>query len=187
MTHARSNYEEEVRVPLLMIWDDRLPEGRRVRHPAQLADVLPTLTSLLGIEADAFELDGTDLLPYVRGAHEADPDRPIFLERPYYPAGRPAFAQKGHGYAVRTGRWKLFEAPDEDRVELYDLEADPGERRDRSAAEPEQVERLSAMLADWRRRQEARAGAPRDLTIPEDARDGLRALGYADDTEPPAR
>ena len=85
MTHARSNYEEEVRVPLLMIWDDRLPEGRRVRHPAQLADVLPTLTSLLGIEADAFELDGTDLLPYVRGAHEADPDRPIFLERPYYP------------------------------------------------------------------------------------------------------
>ncbi|MHC4794632.1 MAG: hypothetical protein ACYTDE_10095, partial [Planctomycetota bacterium] len=35
-------------------------------------------------------------------------------------------------------------------LELFDLEADPGERVDRSADQPEIRDRLASLLRDWR-------------------------------------
>jgi hypothetical protein len=51
--------------------------------------------------------------------------------------------------AVRAGRYKLLHRFNEDRVELYDLEADIGERNDLSEEQPELVSRLLSTLSEW--------------------------------------
>jgi arylsulfatase A-like enzyme len=54
-------------------------------------------------------------------------------------------------HAVRTERWKLIVYPgvEEDYVELYDLERDPGETRNRADAEPQIRDDLHAQLRQW--------------------------------------
>jgi arylsulfatase A len=52
--------------------------------------------------------------------------------------------------AVRDGKWKLVGHYDDERVELFDLNADISETRDLSAAEPARVAALPKRLRDWR-------------------------------------
>jgi arylsulfatase A-like enzyme len=51
---------------------------------------------------------------------------------------------------VRDGRWKLIEWFEDGGVELYDLDADPGETRDLVDERPEIAARMRAMLRGWR-------------------------------------
>ena len=175
--HGYNTYEEEVRIPLIMIWRGRIPEGHRSLQPAHLIDIVPTVVGALELQSDASEFDGVDLLPYLDGRTPPDPDRPIFVQRPHYPRGRPEVEEQGEGYAVRVGRWKLIEALEEDRRELYDLSEDTSEVHDLASAEPERVAALSALIAAWKREQETRT-VRRDLSVPDQATEGLRALGY---------
>ena len=52
--------------------------------------------------------------------------------------------------AIRDGRHKLITSFDDERVTeaLYDLEADPGERRNLARSEPELAERLRESLRE---------------------------------------
>ncbi len=183
--HNRYIYEEEVRVPLVFRWRGRLPAGLRVAQPAQLMDVVPTLLSLLGLPGDGLPLDGADLSPFLTArAEAADPSRAVFLQRPYFPEGRPWVDRKerGWGFGLRAGRWKYFEAPEENRRELYDLERDPRERDNLADREPGRARELAGRLARWRAEQ---GSAPPRVTapLPPDVRDGLEALGYLGETE----
>jgi uncharacterized sulfatase len=58
--------------------------------------------------------------------------------------------------ALRSGRWKLIQFHEDDRVELYDLSADPGERHDLAAREPARAGELRARLTAELRRVGAR-------------------------------
>ena len=177
--HARFTYEEELRVPLIFRWKGRLPAGRRVLQPAHLIDVVPTLAALLDMRIDGAVVQGIDLSPHLFGDAEPDRNRPIFLQRPYFPRGRPLVHpdEKGWGLGLRRGHWKYFEAKEENRRELYDVEHDPREKRNLASKRTEKADELSALLATWRERQTAMA-VQRNLSIPPDARAGLEALGY---------
>jgi len=177
--HDRYTYEEEVRVPLIMIWEGRFPAGERSEQPAHLIDILPTIVSALGLAADGPAFQGMNLLPYIEGRRPPEPERPIFVQRPFFPEGRPEYKERGPGFGVRLGRWKFFEAPEEGRRELYDLSVDPREKRNLSTRMPEKVEELSALIADWSRDNERRS-SKREVTVPPDALEGLRALGYVE-------
>ncbi|NQT87778.1 hypothetical protein HQ560_13500 [bacterium] len=54
------------------------------------------------------------------------------------------------GGAVRAGKYKLIEFYEDDRIELYDLLRDMGERADLAARMPEKAKELRAMLHAWR-------------------------------------
>ena len=60
--------------------------------------------------------------------------------------------QAGNGdLAIRQGRWKLIVSQQErNRVQLYDLEADPGEKQDLAADNPSVVATLSALLEKYK-------------------------------------
>jgi len=176
-SHDRSTYEEEVRVPLVFSWPGSLPEGRRVEAPVHLVDVAVTVASAIGLSFDGAEIQGRDLMPILRGESSGQLDRALYLSRPYWPEGREKYAERGRGLGVRSGHWKYFEAPEEERRELYDLRRDPGEQQNLVEQHPDVAERLSKLVADWAART-WRVDDSLASDVSQETELGMRALGY---------
>ncbi|MGH7149073.1 MAG: sulfatase-like hydrolase/transferase, partial [Planctomycetota bacterium] len=167
-THGLTLYEPAVRIPLLLAWPGRIGAGLRPRGRASLVDLFPTICEALGFEVPP-GVEGASLLGAVRGS--ANEDRSVYLET--------LVPRLHYGWAPllgwRAGRWKHVAAP---RPELYDLEADPAEARDRAGELPDVAGRLASAL-----RRAAAASAEgaleakeRPLT-PEEA-ERFAAIGY---------
>jgi len=93
----------------------------------------------------------------------------------------PLTAWPGHTRrAVRLGDYKLVVGSH--RQELYNLAADPGERQDRAALEPEIVARLTGNL----QKLEAQVVRPSRVAADPETLRMLREGGYLDD-EPPTK
>jgi uncharacterized sulfatase len=135
-----------------------------------LVDVVPTLVELCGLPAPRHELAGNSLAPALL-AGERIGDRRLFSSSRYGERHRELHL------ALRQGWWKLVLAGE--RVELYDLELDPGERRDVAELEPEVAERMVEALRRWHREVEP-IGDPRRAADAGDgeAREELKKLGY---------
>ncbi len=152
LRHGVDLYDETLHVPLL-IAGPGVGAGR-VAEQVQGIDLFPTVAALLGFPAPP-----------------AAPGRNVLVER----AARPAYSELGELAAVRTLRWKLIAAPGS-AAELYDLDADAGEHRNRFGT-AEAGETLTQLLASWRATAPAPpAGTDRDPQIVEK----LRALGYVE-------
>ena len=112
-----SFYEGEVRVPAILRAPGHLPAGAETDAVAEAVDLVPTVFALLGAEP----------LPSFRGV-----DLGLVLTGESPTARSEAFGQldlpKTTGYSICDGRYKLAEYVG-DRGELYDLDTDPGERR----------------------------------------------------------
>lgn len=173
MYHGLTLYEEAVRVPFVMRWPRRLSRSR-VEAPVELSDLAATIQDLVSLEPP--RLPGRSLAPLTRDSRAASWG-PVFLERREYASARDVqgFAVKGSKRAVRQGTWKYVEAREEGTRELYDLAADPHERRNLITERPDKAEELAALLQAWLARTPV---AERRPTLPDDAAERLRALGY---------
>lgn len=130
--HGNSVYESVLRVPLII----RAPGVRssgagRVGEVVRVVDVMPTVLDLLGLPMPA--MDGVSLVDRLAGAR-----RPVDLVA-YAESLYPQRFGWSPLFALRAGRYKLIDAP---RPELYDLERDPFEERNRHGEHP----RLAALL-----------------------------------------
>ncbi len=157
--HCRSLYEAEVRVPWLMQVPG-LDGPVEVAGPTANLDVTPTLLDLLGIDPAPYAFEGRSLRPAIESGQ---------------PVEGPVFAVWGGLRSATDGRHKLIVNVDHDLVELYDLEADPGETTDLAAKDPGTVRRLARDISGWMRKVEGtRATDPEGETLEEQ----LEALGY---------
>jgi choline-sulfatase len=173
-THGTFLYDATVRVPLLVKLPDRREPGDRnqgtsdavgiVDTPVETADLSPTIAALAGASIGA--VDGQNLLPLIQGAR-GDPDRATYAET-YYQNVLLGWSPLR---AVRTRRWKFVEAP---RPELYDLERDPGELKNRLADHAALAESLKRTLPA--QPDSTPAGRANQPTI--ESAERLRALGY---------
>ena len=187
-SHGGHLYEESVRVPLL-IRGPGIPAGQRVATPVAMADLMPTLLELFDLPAPA-DREARSLLPLARGA-----DPSAFAGRPIYSEGLVKYQAGSEGvrrfdppiHAVSVGQRKLVRDREqgEVRYELYDLAADPLERRNLFGEERANASDLKALLERYPAEQEARrrrlAGeAPAEEAPPIDPERErkLRALGY---------
>jgi arylsulfatase A len=98
-----SNFEGGLRVPGIFYWPGTIAKGRVEREPAGLADLLPTVCGLLGIDKpDDVHLDGSDLSPLLTGrAHEFTRRQPLFW---LLPAAGPAVAIRDGNYSLVASR-----------------------------------------------------------------------------------
>ena len=139
-----SFYEGSVGVPLIISLPRGAQAGLRVAAPVSLIDLAPTLGQIGGAP-DLPDADGRSLVPQLGGGR-GDADRAVFSELFTDSAWHDQGPSGGPGRMLRKGSWKCIyyhrEAP-----ELYDLEADPGERRDR-AQDPACRSILDAMLGE---------------------------------------
>jgi len=177
LLHGVNVYEELVRVPLLVRWPRRIPARRVSGAPVEQVDIVPTVLDLVGLVPVAEGLPGRNLAAALRDVTPFDRERPVFLTRRLYePRDFGHFPAKGMKFAVRLGRWKYIVGQEEKTRELFDLEADPGELRNRVVDEPERATALADLLARW----QVTVGPP--VSTPalgdEDTARRLRALGY---------
>lgn len=152
-----TTWEGGVRVPMLALWPGRIPAGSTCPEPAMTIDLLPTITRVTKGKLPKLAPDGKDIWPLLAG----EPGAKSPHEAYYFYWGR-------HLQGVRSGKWKLYfphsyrtlaggpggrdgkPAPYREAkagLELYDLEADLGERTNVADRHPEVVRRLQ-MLAD---------------------------------------
>lgn len=178
LLHGAQIYEEQVRVPLVLRWPDRLPAGSVIEGSVSLIDLAPTLLELAGVEhAEDEPMNGQSLVPVLEGREPVDPTEPIFLFRQHYERGFDSGVPvAGEQYGVRLGDWKLILGPEEGTRQLFDVARDPRERRDLAAEQPERAAELEERIAAWRA-QHTRVEAAPDAISQEDL-ERLRALGY---------
>jgi choline-sulfatase len=165
-THGMFLYDATVRVPLLVKLPD-VAASRDVTVPVETSDLAPTIAALAGAQLSA--VDGRSLLTLLapREAAAGDPDRPAYAES-YYQNVLLGWSPLR---AARTGRWKFIEAP---RPELYDLESDPGELRNRIDDRAALASGLQRALPSLR----ADASPSRAATAAGESAERLRSLGY---------
>ena len=167
--HGRTLYQELVRVPLIF-WGHGVPRGRRVDAPVSLVDVLPTVRSLLGI-ASPLRVEGVDLSRHWSRWGRRREERPLFFEADEWIGNRDNNLRR----AIQRGSHKLHYDAHADRVELYDLESDPGEHADLAGRDGERTAALRAELGSFM--ESERAAERRGDLSPEEA-EQLRELGY---------
>lgn len=136
--------EGGVRVPLITWCPPRIPKGVECNVPVTSPDLYSTILEAAGITPPAEELDGRSLLPALEGTGAFDRG-PIFWHYPHYSnqGGTP-------GSSVRDGDFKLIEFFEDDRLELYNLEQDPGESSNLAQTEPALAKNLHSKLVAWR-------------------------------------
>lgn len=162
-THGLFVYDATLKVPWIMAGPG-IGAGRVSPTVARGIDLLPTLLDYAGVTPRA-DAEGRSLRPAAEGREMSD--APAYAES-LYPEREFGWAPL---HAWRTSRYKLIEAP---RPELYDLQADAGERTNRAPDEPARVDELRRVLQTAVSRPAPAAAAEVD---PETA-ERLRALGY---------
>ncbi len=164
--HGIFLYEETVRVPLI-IWNQKIfPRPAVIKERVRLSDLAPTLAELLRLEEAAGQMDGKSLVGMLRGQDRKD--REVLLET-FYPRENFGWSEL---VGIVSGRWKLIQSP---RPELFDLVADPQERKNlfsfnQSVAE-DLKQRLEKILLALPSSQATSSTRSEDL-------ERLRSLGY---------
>jgi arylsulfatase A len=158
-------WEGGIRVPTLVRWPGRVAAGSASDRVAGFVDLLPTVCELAGVAVPADRtLDGTSLVRMLTEGVEPVRTTPLFWYH-YKAWGGPRAAIRDGRFklvsywdgpevlhtdssTMRPGDQTLIRSATLVRFELYDLEADPEERRDVSSLYPAEAERLRARLVE---------------------------------------
>ena len=146
--YKKTPYEGGTKVPAFFRWKGVLKEGAVCEALTAHIDILPTLIEIAGGEVPE-GIDGKSLLPLLE-----DPDAQWANRNLFFHIGRWG-NNKAHqskydkmpgkaGFAVRNALYRLV-----NHEELYDLIADPGEKKDISAQKPEVVQALQTAYDTW--------------------------------------
>jgi arylsulfatase A-like enzyme len=181
-------YEELVHVPLIIYAGAALEhQGWKGRFatPVPLIDLAPTIAELLGVTPDTDKWMGRSLvaaLDPARRASAAATEQPMFSEYTREHGTQVYQAISWHG-------WKyIFHSqpnPAKTWEELYDLSADPHEKRNLFASQvapaPENLQHLEEQLEQMHRRNAAMlevVGRSATTPMSEEQANTLNALGY---------
>jgi arylsulfatase A-like enzyme len=180
--HGAHLDQPALRVPLVIRGLGVPP--RRVRSLVRLHDVMPTVLARVGIDPSPLGLDGVDLARVI-----ADPELDLDA---YAETGFPILDEevragllldrtiRSRKRALVSGGWKLVYVPRAHGIEyeLYDLENDPGERRNLiGERDPGELRRK---LDAWVAADLARSAEQGHLDMSKEERERLRSLGYLD-------
>jgi arylsulfatase A-like enzyme len=139
-------YEGGVRVPAFATWEGHIRPGTVVNSPLHMVDWYPTLLGLAGASpAQTLPIDGRDAWPTITQGAGSPHDAILINAAPNWGA-------------IRMGDWKLVlngsrtsveteaqtQTPARETVELFNLAADPYEKKNVAPENPDKVKELRA-------------------------------------------
>ena len=127
-------WEGGIRVPAFVRWPGKIEAGRTSNQVLSTLDWTATMLAAAG--ASTTGLDGMDLLPHLRG-NAAASERTVFWRSTRW----------GVQHAVRQGDWKYLQIAGSEH--LFDLGRDPSEKEDLAASQPEILQKLRGVYAEW--------------------------------------
>jgi arylsulfatase A-like enzyme len=147
----RQTWEGGIRVPFIIRWKGRVPEGKIDPRPIIQLDVLPTALAAASIPlGNESKIDGVNLLPFITGRNQGMPHEALYW-------------RLGGMMAIRKGDWKLVktqEGPlppdpstlsDLSAAELYNLATDIRETRNLAHIDPLKARELADQWHRWNR------------------------------------
>ena len=128
-----STFEGGMREPTVIRWPGKIPAGQDNDELMTAMDLLPTFAKLAGAEIPSDRtIDGKDVWPVLAGEAKTP------HEKFFYHGGN-------NLRAVRSGKWKLHWNKGKP-TQLFNLEADIGEKTNLLKSEPEVAEQLLGYL-----------------------------------------
>lgn len=172
--HGHSMYQELLHVPLILRYPAAIPQGRRISKRVCMLDLLPTLLELAGLNdmVTGTTFAGQSFLSAFNGKPETSAQRTCISERTFY-----GLDEK----AVQNNNLKLILRMRDLSMELYDLQADPGEQDNLSARRSKDTQEMRALLDDWMQGMPPEPGSHATESqddLSEEAIQQLRSLGY---------
>jgi len=151
-----SLFEGGIRLPAILSWPGRLPEGAVRGQAAHACDWLPTVAELAGVKLLRADIDGRSLVPVLKSADAPSPHEALI----WHVSGG-----QNPQWAVREGDWKLIgnawdsaaadKKPQRFPLFLSNLAEDIGEKKNLAAERPDVVERLRKLHDEWARQCES--------------------------------
>lgn len=149
-----SLYEGGIRIPLLIRWPGHTKAG--ICHtPVTTMDLFQTILDATGGIAPS-GMDGISLRPALKNTAAGLNRSDLFFHYPHYYHAPPTTPVS----AVLSNKWKLIQFFEEDRFELFNLEEDPGEKKDLARSDPQKTTEMIAKLKEWQKSVGAQLPAP---------------------------
>ena len=135
-----SEYDGGHRVPFIIRWPNgKLESGKSLSDLTAHVDVLPTLTSLAGINFTSDKvMDGTNIGSYLLGESKIK-DRYLVTD-----TQRISWPVKGKQSSVMGGSWRLVNGN-----ELYNVSDDPGQTNNIADKYLDRVDKMNAFYNSW--------------------------------------
>lgn len=142
-----SLFEGGIRVPSIVSWPGKIPEGEVRSQMATGCDWFPTLAELSGAKLPkGHKLDGKSLVEVISDDATPSPHKSFYW-------------QLGKQSVVREGNWKLLHSPNDNnrpegrepsgKVFLANLTEDPGESKNLAKKHPDVVNRLTELKQSY--------------------------------------
>lgn len=133
-------YEGGIRVPTAIRYPGKIQAGTSTNIPLISDDFYPTLLQMAGLPLENQQhLDGLSFIDVVYGGSEKYVHKALYWHYPH----------KRKEGAVRWKNYKLIYEYSTGKVELYNLDSDIGERKNRAIEQPKIANKLKKMLAKW--------------------------------------
>jgi arylsulfatase len=151
-----TTFEGGQRVPCIMQWKGKIPQGKICNSLASTIDIFPTVAAIIQQPLPRKKIDGVSLLPILNGDAQAAPRKEFYyyyrrnsleavrlddwkLVLPHFGRTYHQYPAANDGYAGKVD--ESFPIP----LALYDLRRDPGERYDVQSEYPEIVAMLQKL------------------------------------------
>ena len=147
--HKFSLFEGGIKVPGIIHWPEKLPAGKTVDAPFASMDIFPTFLNAASGKLDDYEIDGTDIIPY--------------LQNDKLECQRDLYWEMQDQTAVRRGDWKLVingQTVEEEScgnpLHLTNIVNDFSEKINLANDNPELCAELKESAEKWRKKIEKR-------------------------------
>ena len=133
-----THFEGGVHVPFIVSFPNKIPRGTTYNGRVSNLDILSTVASVAGVDMNRddlkeIEFDGANILPYLIGENEGEPQRVLFNKSGNY------------SFIIKEG-WKLQVDLVQNKKWLYNLNEDPTEQENLIKSDLEKLNELEKIL-----------------------------------------
>ncbi|MDA9258098.1 sulfatase-like hydrolase/transferase [Flavobacteriaceae bacterium] len=135
-----THFEGGVHIPYIVSYPNKIPKGKIYDGRVSNLDIFSTVASVAGVDLNRndfreIKFDGVNILPYLSGANEGEPERILFNKSGDY------------SFLIKDG-WKLQVDLVQNKKWLYNLNQDPIEKINLIESNIEKLNELELILSN---------------------------------------